>query len=71
MNLALIENTEHDVNGDERGKNQHRLVSERIQEGRSGAFKGGLDAGRHVELGFSLIDGLDRVTKGGPWGQVK
>ena len=29
VDVAFVENAQHDVDGDERGQNQHRLVGER------------------------------------------
>ena len=33
MNVAFVEHAEHDVDGDERGEDQQRLVGERSLEG--------------------------------------
>ena len=46
VDVAFVENAEHDVHGDERGQNQDRFVRERRLERRGRALKAGLDAWR-------------------------
>ena len=48
MNVALVQNSQHDVNRDQRGENQDWFVGERILESCGGALEHALDAGRHV-----------------------
>ena len=50
MDVALVEHAEHDVDGDERGEDEERLVGERGFKGRGCALEAGVDAGRHVEV---------------------
>ena len=39
MNVAFVQNAEHDVDGDQRRENQNRLVGERILKCRGGALE--------------------------------
>src|SRR5580698_6679258 len=56
MDVTLVENAEHDVNGDERGQNQDWLVAQRSLERSSGALKRGLHAERHSDFLLSFIN---------------
>ena len=50
MNVALVEHAEHDVDGEQRGQDQDRLVRERILEGLRGALETAVDARRQPDL---------------------
>src|SRR5580693_386168 len=63
MNVALVQNTEHDVDGDDGGENQDRFVGERVQEGGGGALIRRLNALREAEIFFGLIDRVDGVAE--------
>ena len=58
---ALIEDAEHDVDGDQRGENQQRFVGERVLERRRGALEIGLQAGGKVKVLGNLVDVLIAV----------
>ena len=44
MDVALVEHAQHDVDRDQRGQDQQRLVGQRILERRGRALEAGLDA---------------------------
>ena len=50
VDVALVEDAEHDVDGDERGEDEDRLARERVAEGLRRALELGVDAGGQVEL---------------------
>ena len=63
MDVAFIQHAQHDVNGDQRGQNQHRLVRQRNLESLRRALKFRLDAGGHVNLSLDLVDRLHGVAQ--------
>ena len=60
---ALIENAEHDVDGDDRAENEKRLVGGGVLERLGGAVECRRDGLRHAELGLQAIDLLDAVAE--------
>ena len=56
MDEALIEDAEHDVNGDEGGEDQEGLIGERVVEGSGGALEVGLERRREVHLLGQVVD---------------
>ena len=52
MDVALIEHAQHDVDGDERGEDEDRLVGQRCFECLGGALEAGVD-GRRACRGWS------------------
>ena len=71
VNEALVENAEHDVDGDQRGQNQQRFIGERIVERCRGALEVGLQAGREVEILGHLVDVVDGRAQRGVRRQVE
>ena len=63
MNVALIEHAQHDVDGDERGKDEDGLVGERGFKCLGGALEAGIHSIGHAEVGFHLVDDLDGVAQ--------
>ena len=60
MDEALVKNSQNDVDGGERGDDQHFLVRERVLKGLRGALKRGVDGVRHLKFAagrFNMIDG--------------
>ncbi len=53
---ALVENAEHDVDGDQRGENEEGFIGERVAEGGGGSLERGLQAGREMQLVGGLVD---------------
>ena len=50
VDVALIEHAEDDVDGDERGEDEQRLVAERRLKGLRRALESGLECSRAAEL---------------------
>src|SRR5467141_489361 len=71
MNVAFVENSEDDVDSDESGQDEDRLVGERAQESRGGSLEGGLDAWRHANFFLDLVDGVDRFTLSGVGSEIE
>ena len=71
MNVAFVQNAQHDVDGDERGQNQEWFIRERILESRGGALERALNAGRHVQILLDFVDGVDRVAQRGVRSEVE
>ena len=62
---ALVEDAEHDVDGDQRGEDQQRFVGERVLERSGGSLEIGLQAGREVQLLCDFVDvGDGRAQRG-------
>ena len=57
VNEAFVQHAEHDVDRDQRGQDQQRLVGQRVLERGGRALEAGLQAGRHVHLLLHLVDG--------------
>ncbi len=64
MNVALVEDAEHDVDGDDRGQDEHGLVRERGLEGARRALKTSLNAERHADFLARSLDGASGVSQG-------
>ncbi len=60
---AFVEHAEDDVDGDERGENQERLIRERVGERRSGALETRLQARGHVQVFLDFVDGGDGAAE--------
>ena len=58
VDVALVEHAQHDVDGDQRGQDQQRLVGERGLEGLRRALEAGADAGGQPDL---ALGGGDRA----------
>ena len=63
MDIALVQNSEHDIDRNECGENQPRLVLQRSLEGLGRALKTSPDAGRQVDLLRGLLDRRHRVAE--------
>src|ERR1700676_4427705 len=66
MDVAFIQNSQHDVHRNQRSQNQDRFIGERTQKRRGRALKRRLNALRHANVGTRLIDhfggGAERST---------
>src|SRR5581483_9260163 len=71
VDVALVEDAEHDVDGDERGEDEQRLVGERGLEGLGGALEARADARREPEVARRLLDGGDGLAEGDAGGEVE
>ena len=66
MDVALVENPEHDVDSHQGGGDQQRLAAERILVGLGGARETGLNGGRQSDFFGGRIDGIDRIAERHP-----
>src|SRR5262249_58408321 len=71
MDVALVEDAEDDVDGDQRGEDQQRLVGERGLEGLGRSLERGTEARRETETTGGGLDGGDGVAEGDPGGEVE
>src|SRR5271156_3154653 len=62
MNIALVKNAQHDVNGYERRQNQYRLRAQRRLERCRGALKRGLNTEGHSDFLLGFFDRFGRFT---------
>ena len=56
MDIALVQDAENDIDGDERGENQQTLVGERILEGGSRSLEASLYVYGQVQASFGLFN---------------
>src|SRR6202050_1803441 len=71
MNLALVKNTQHDIDGYERRQNQYRLVAQRRLERCRSALKRGLNTERHSDFLLGLFNRLGRFAQGSVGRQIE
>src|SRR5206468_10242038 len=71
VDVALVEHAEDDVDGDQRGEDEQRLVGERGLEGLRGALEARADAGGEAEVAHGGFDGGDGGDEGDAVGQVE
>ena len=64
MDVAFVENSEHDINRRQRGRDQDGLVAERILVCLRRAGEARLDAARQAHRGGRPGDGFHRVSQG-------
>src|SRR5215211_252105 len=63
VNIALVQDAEDHVDGDERGEDEDRLACQRALERLSVALKTAGQRWRFAELGFRTMDRLHRLTE--------
>ena len=71
VDVALVEHAEHDVDRDQGGGDQQRLVGQRLLEHLGGALEAALHGGRHPDGRDSLGDGGLGVAERFSGGQVE
>ena len=71
MDQAFVEDAQHQVDRQERGGDEDRLVGQGGLEGLGGAHEAAADGGREPDLLLGLVDGRDRVAQGHAHGQVE
>src|ERR1017187_7215916 len=71
MDVALIEHTQYDVDGDEGRQNQYGLIGQGGLESLRGALKRGLHAERHADIVFGLVDCPHRVPQRRVGGEIE
>src|SRR5580693_3010560 len=65
MDVALVQDSQNDIDGGERGENQQRLGGERVLEGLRSALKSAVNRRRHVEFALRRLN----LFNGGPQGR--
>ena len=55
MHVALVKHAEHDVHGQQRGRDEQRLAGERLLEGAGGTGKRTVNGCRHVDVLHGLV----------------
>ena len=63
MDVAFVQNAQHDVDRHQRGQNQHRLVGQRSLKGFRGSLKRRLNAGRQANFVLGLVHCLHRLSE--------
>ena len=63
MDIALIEDAEDDVDGEQRRENEDGLARQRLAEGLRRARETGADPGRQAHFRFHFGDGVDRLAQ--------
>ena len=71
MDIALVEDAQDDVHGDQGRQNQHPLVGEGGLKGLGRPLKPGLNAGRQGQLFLDLVDRVHGVSQGRAGRQVE
>src|SRR5207245_6067312 len=71
MNVALVQDTENDVNGDEGSQDEDGLIGQGLEKGCRGALEGSLNAGGHVQFLLRAIDGVHGVAERPIGGQIE
>ena len=71
MDEALVENTQDDIHGQDRGQDEEQLISERGLEGEGRALETGEDAVRHAQGAFRPADGGDGFAERASMGNIE
>ena len=71
MNVALVQDTEHDVHSDERRQNQIGLIGQGTLKDRRRALEAGMHAGRHPHLGLRSVDQFRGLAQGRSGGEIE
>src|SRR5437016_647110 len=71
MDIALVEDTEHDINGEHGSGDKGWLVRERLLEHSCGALEVAVDRRRHAEGSYSVLDGAGRLAEGYIGGEIE
>ena len=58
VHVALVEHAEHDVDGEQRRQDQHRLVGQRLLEHLGGALETAVHVDGHGDVRLGLLDGV-------------
>src|SRR6059036_1170311 len=71
VDVALVQDAEDDVHGDEGGEDEEGLVGEGGLEGLGGALEAGVDGGGQPDLALGGLDGADGMAEGDAGGEVE
>ncbi len=66
MDIALVENAEHDVDDEDRRGDQQRHRRQRGLERLRGSLERGIERRRHVQSVGHRLDGVDRLAERDP-----
>src|SRR5579864_5862001 len=64
VDKTLVQNSQHDVNREQRSCDQNRLIGEGLLVSRRSSLKAGVERGRKAKFAFGGIDGLRGLTEG-------
>src|SRR6476619_3657678 len=67
MDVALVEDAQHDIDGDQRRENKDRLVAKRGLEGPRRSLKAASYTVRKADFVHGFLDCSDGVAKGQSW----
>ena len=71
MDQALVQNAQHDINGEQRRPDQNRLIVERFLIGLRGAGEFAGDVGGQAHLDLRLVDGGHGVAQRDAFRQIE
>ncbi len=71
MDVTFVQNTKDDINGDERGENEQRLIGNGAKKRRGRALERGLHALWHADCISNVVDCFCGVAKRGIGSQVE
>ncbi len=71
VNEALVQDAEDDIDGDERGEDQIRLIPQRILKCLRGSLESRVDCGGHAQVALSFFEGGNGITQSHVWRQVE
>src|SRR5581483_1765579 len=63
MNVAFVQNAQHNIDGDDGSENQPRLGGKRIAKRSRGPLETGVDALRQADFAFHFVNGLGCVPQ--------
>ena len=71
MDEALVKHPQHDVHGQQCGKNEERLIAADGRVGGGGSLKAGDDTGRHIEARLDALDRVNRLAERGAFCNIE
>ena len=71
MNVALVKNAEHDVNGRERCQDEERLASQRCLKCLGGTGKTSMNAARHLDALLHMLSRRNGITQRHASGEIE
>ena len=71
MNVALIQNAQHDIHRRECRENQHRFALERILESLRGSLKARMNRRGHGARVLDVVNRLHRITQRNPRREIE
>ena len=71
VDVAFVEDAEHDVDGTQSGEDQEQFVGERVLEGLGCASEAAVDGGGQAHVMAGLLNVVDRVAERHAWLEVE